>query len=336
MAPAGRALKHWLFGGATIPEDNALFDVERSGLTLVGDLFGEERYFADSDAFWPLQSDAVAALAEQFTAAGWPVIIHEIGQHWQSWNYAQATKDEGGEVHITIASDGEVSVHEGVIDRDVLRKRQKAEAGAGTENAKPEITKAVQTYLALHRHAAVRADVLANSGIALRLIAAHMIAGSSLWSVKPEPQRCDKEATRDSLAASPLQQAFEKERREIATLLGIDDLEDIAGRGGDWHAGRTTVDVLHILIGLSDEQVTRVLAFPMAETLAVDTALNEYLGQVLGTDPAMGWTPDEAFLDLLRDKQVINAMVAEAAGKDAAKGNLTATAKVQKGILQDV
>ncbi|MEL6486417.1 MAG: hypothetical protein AAFQ13_04640 [Pseudomonadota bacterium] len=46
--------------------------------------------------------------------------------------------------------------------------------------------------------------------------------------------------------------------------------------------------------------------------------------------------PDDAFFDLLRDKQVINAMLAETAGEDVAKGNLTATAKVQKGIIQDV
>ena len=47
------------------------------------------------------------------------------------------------------------------------------------------------------------------------------------------------------------------------------------------------------------------------------------------------WQPDDAFFDLLRDKQAINAMVRELAGPDAADANLTATARVQKGILRD-
>ena len=37
----------------------------------------------------------------------------------------------------------------------------------------------------------------------------------------------------------------------------------------------------------------------------------------------------------MRDKQVINAMVSDVADESVAKTNLTATAKVQKSIIQD-
>lgn len=322
-APTGHRLKDWLFGGDAIPASNAIFDVEANKLVLIGDLFGEDSYFADGEAFWNCQNTAIAETAEQFREDGWQsVVIHDVGNRFQSWNYVDVTKEDGGEVHIAVSSNGEVNIHEGVLDRDALRRRQKAEAGDTVKPPKPEITKAMQNYLDLHRHASVRSDVLRNSSAALRLIAAHMLTGSSLWHVRAEPQRVDKKAVAESLAANPAQQRLEAEREAVTAILDCEDVLDI-------------VSIFAKLATLSDEEVTRILAFLMAETLEAHTPLLEHLGQHLETDPMQDWTPDEAFVDLLRDKEVINAMVGEVAGEAAAKGNVTATAKVQKAILKD-
>ena len=180
----------------------------------------------------------------------------------------------------------------------------------------------MQNYLGLHRHASVRSDVLGNSNTALRLIAAHMLAGSDLWMVRAEPQRTDKDVIATSLAANPAQMRFDAEREAIAGLLDGEDTRDVTA-------------IFAQLSALGDDDVTRILTFLMAETLQAHTPLIEYLGQQLETDPMTDWSPDEVFVDLLRDKQVINAMVSEVAGDAAAKGNITATAKVQKGILKD-
>src|SRR3546814_2876117 len=59
--PTGHQLKAWLFGGQSIPVRHALFDVEASGLATIADLFGEDRYFADADAFWAAQDAAIEA-----------------------------------------------------------------------------------------------------------------------------------------------------------------------------------------------------------------------------------------------------------------------------------
>jgi ParB family chromosome partitioning protein len=50
---------------------------------------------------------------------------------------------------------------------------------------------------------------------------------------------------------------------------------------------------------------------------------------------AAWWSPDDAFFDLLRDKQAVNAMLAEVAGKDTASAHVTSTAAVQKGIIRN-
>ena len=61
----------------------------------------------------------------------------------------------------------------------------------------------------------------------------------------------------------------------------------------------------------------------------------EGLGCLLNVDMADHWTADDTFFDLLRDKEAINAMLAEIGGGDVAEGNLTSTAKVQKQIIRD-
>lgn len=337
-APVGRALKHWLFGGATIPVGNALFDVDASGLATIGDLFGEDSYFADSEAFWPLQSAAVAELAEQHHAKGWnTVVIHEPGQHWQSWNYAEVAKKDGGEVHIVIASDGEVAVHAGVLDHDTLRKRQRAEASGETAPARPEITKAMQRYLDLHRHAAVRAELLSHPGMALRLAVAQIIAGSELWVVEADQQKAPTEAIGDSLATNKAEASFAEERTAIRQLLGIDgeNAANIVPGKHDWQVSRDLHAIFAKLVTLEDADVTRILTFVVAETLAAGTPMVDALGVRMGTNMADHWTPDETFFDLLREKEAVGAMLREVGGKQVADANATATAKVQKGIIQD-
>src|SRR5690606_18967022 len=73
--PTGHQLKAWLFGGQSIPVAHALFDVEASGLATVADLFGEERYFADADAFWTAQNEAIEAKRADYVEQGWPDAI---------------------------------------------------------------------------------------------------------------------------------------------------------------------------------------------------------------------------------------------------------------------
>src|SRR3546814_14292005 len=49
----------------------------------------------------------------------------------------------------------------------------------------------------------------------------------------------------------------------------------------------------------------------------------------------VGWQDAIVLPTLIRDKQVLNAVVAELAGTEVAEANAGATAKVQRGILTD-
>jgi ParB family chromosome partitioning protein len=339
-APRGRQLKQWLFGGEQIATGAALFAVDEYKGEIITDLFGEVSYFADRDAFWSLQNAAVARLRDQLAEQGWSVTVLEKGERFQVWQHVEAAKGEGGRAFIEIRDSGEVEVHEGYRARDERRPladggTDETETGAAVEPVpRAELSKAAENYLALHRHAIVRAELLSHPGVALRLAVAHMIAGSPLWSVKPEPQRADKEAIAATVTASPAQAAFEAERASVLQLLDTEAgyLGTVARGNGDPHWGAAA---FARLLSMPDEAVLRVLTLVMAETLAAGSIMVEAAGVVVRPDVSRWWSADATFLELVRDRVAVNAMLGEVAGKAVADANLTETAKVQKEIVQD-
>ncbi len=333
-APTGVQLKSWLFGGAHIPTSNALFDVKEYPGTIVTDLFDDASYFAETDTFWQLQNTAIAALVEQYRNEGWAdVVLHEVGTYWYQWDYQVVAKEDGGVVHITCTADGEVQTHEGYLSTKEVRRRAKLAEG-GQPAPQAELTRPLQNYLDLHRHTAVRVAMFRHPSAALRLMVAHVIAGSALWQVRPEPERAHNKAIADSVADSVPEKAFAEERAVIAELLEREPDNHIIQQGYPMRQD-TVATVFGRLQKLTDDVVMRILTYVMAETLAVGGELVDELGQLFEVDLRTSWQPDETFFTLLRNKSAVNAMVAELAGSDVAKGNLTSTAKVQKAILQD-
>lgn len=337
-APNGRYLKSWLFGGDEISVSNALFDLESYKGTLVSDLFQEERYFADSTLFWEHQSKAIAELVEEYTEEGWQaVVVHDVGEYLHKYECVKVAKEDGGEVHITCASNGEITINAGYLDEKTYNKQAKAKkTGEAVENTRPELTNPMQNYLALHRHAAVRSELLSHQGVALRLAVAQMIAESVLWTVNAEAQKANNDAIEESLSSSQTQAGFDETRKQIKAMLGIDDKHPtLVNRRDDWGRPLDAHALFAKLETFSDDEVMQILTFVVAETLTCGSEMVEGLGEQLKVDMRQHWTPDQTFFDLMRDKEAINAMVGEIGGKKVASVNVTSTTKVQKQIVQD-
>lgn len=339
--PTGRQLKAWLLGGAHISTDKALFDLDKyhgyAGEILT-DLFGEEAVFADATTFWRCQNEALAKRVDKLKEGGWAdVVMLDKGRYFAKWDYVARTKEEGGKVIVEIRDSGEVTFHEGFISASDAARQDKAKnSGSETEGvaSRPEMTQPLQTYFELHRHAAVRAKLFQHPDAAMRLMVAHAIVGSGLWQVRFEPQRSRNEATLESVGGSKAQAAFAKERKTVLGLLGLDpeDSRPIIRGNGDEYA---LCNIFARLLKLNEIDVLTVLTYVMAESLEVGNASVEVLGNTLPVSLNECWTPDQAFFDLLRDKQTINAMLLEVAGKAVADANIVETTKVQKGILID-
>src|SRR3546814_138775 len=145
--PNGFQLKEWLFGGASIKVDHALFDVEASGLAVVADLFGEDRYFADADAFWKAQDAVIEERRDAFLDEGWgDVVIVPRGQYFSTWEHCKAPKRKGGRIYIEVRDNGEVTFHEGyVTSKEAKRLERGLGLGSGPKVPRPEVTGPMQT-----------------------------------------------------------------------------------------------------------------------------------------------------------------------------------------------
>src|SRR3546814_12681692 len=94
------------------------------------------------------------------------------------WSSDVCSSDLGGRVYVDVRSTGEVTFHEGYLYAKEARRAARGDGPEPAKLARPEVTSTMQTYLDLHRHAAVRAALPGPPGIALRLMVAHPIGGS--------------------------------------------------------------------------------------------------------------------------------------------------------------
>jgi ParB family chromosome partitioning protein len=282
--------------------------------------------------FWALQSRSIAAKRDALLKAGWSeVIVLETGQHFSQYEHVKVSKKKGGKVFIAVSHDGEVESFEGFLTQKEakrLAKAQEREANAKAGKppvSRPAMTKAIENYLDLHRHALVRLALMGNPKIAWRLAVAHMVAPSGNWTVDADDQSSRSTAIGASLARSPAQAAFAAEERAVHHLLGWDADDTCHG----------TASIFRKLVSLGDGDVQRIAAFFMAASLAVGSEAVEDVGQYLAVDPRTHWQPDETFFDLIRDRTAVNAMLAEVAGETVAKANIAEKTKTQKQIVRD-
>ncbi|SEH14882.1 chromosome partitioning protein, ParB family [Sphingopyxis sp. YR583] len=331
--PTGNQLKAWLFGGGAIRVEHALFDAEASGLAIIADLFGEERYFADSDAFWTLQNAAIDARREAYLGDGWSdVVIVPRGDYFSAWEYRKAAKRKGGRIYIQVRESGEVDFHEGYVTAKEAARLDKGEKlEAQPKAARPELSSRMQTYVDLHRHAAVRAELASQPHVALRLMVAHAIAGSPLWIVRTELQMTRDDDVRESVETSPAEVRFDEKRRAVLALLGFSpEKPKVAGDGAV-----SLVRLFQRLMELPDRAVFDTIAIVMGETLRSGCDAVEAVGLQIGVDMTKYWEADDTFFEGLRDKEVLTALVADVGGAEVAAANAKETGAILKAIIRD-
>ncbi len=337
--PTGHQLKAWLFGGTAIAAKHALFDVAETKLATVSDLFGEDSFFADGDAFWSAQMAAIEARKADYIEAGWSdVVIMERGDWFRSWDYAHAGKRKGGRIYVEVRDSGEVTFHEGFVTSKEVKRL--SGAGGGEDHdavmakpVRPEVSGPLNVYIDLHRHAAVRADLAGHGGVALRAMLSHVIAGADLWRVDVEGQRAPKEDIAESVETSSAETAFDLKRRAVLAVLGFD--EEAPTVTGTPLNRPPFAPLFARLLELPDPVVLEIVAIVMGETLQAGSEAIEMIGLHLGTDMRRHWSVDAAFFDQLRDREVLLAITAEVAGPGVAAANAGEKGKALKAIVSD-
>jgi ParB family chromosome partitioning protein len=320
---------------------HALFPLEAYAGEVVADLFGEDSYFADTDQFWRLQNEWLSVRIEAWLADGWAgVDVLDVGRAFYDWQHERVGRAEGGRIFVEVSPKGEVTFHEGYLDKKAAQRlRNAAERAAAGEDgkaarsaARSELTSAQQTYIDLHRLAAARLALADAPAVALRLLLAHAVGGAAHWRVETEGRHGVNPALAESLAANAATAAYGERRAAAARRLGLDpEARELVGRRPDGGAS----GLFARLLSMGDDEVLQVAAVVMAESLAAGSAEVEAAGAWLKVEMAEVWSPDEAFFDLIRDRETVNAMLKEVGGRKVADGNLTEKVKTQKAIIQD-
>lgn len=333
--PKGHQLKAWLFGGASISTSVALFDLETYQGRIVKDLFEKDGYFGDLREFEDAQRAAIEERKAAYIADGWSdVVVLPDGQYFHRYEFAATPKRKGGRVYVTIAHNGEVAFHEGYLTEREAKRIAKGEApDATTKQARPEITAAMTSYIDLHRHAAVRSALAANTGVALRVMVAHAICGSPLWGVRVQDQRSRNEAITESIETSAAEARFDERRWAVLGVLGFGPDEPSVTLGHDPRNGSSGLFLR--LLELPDAVVMEVLGVVMAETLASGTGLIETIGLHLGVKMADYWVADDAFYGLVRDREVLTEVLREVGGDTVAQAHAAEKGKTIKSVIND-
>ena len=308
--------------------------MDASGLAIIADLFGEDAYFADATAFWDAQQAEIERRREAWLEAGWSdVVVIPPQEHFSAWEYEKAPKRKGGRIYVDLRANGEAVIHEGYLNRKEAQRRASGQGETDRPKlVRAELTSTLNCYVDLHRHAAARAALLDRPGVALRLMLAHAIAGSPLWRVQPDPQAARNDDVAQSVGECRGEGVFDERRRSVLALLGID--ADAPHLVGD-HDAPELVTLFHRMLDLPDTAVMDIVAVVMGECLASGSMAVEAVGLVLGVDMGQWWTGDDAFLGLLRDRELLGALLADVAGEDVAAANAGEKAKTQRRILGD-
>src|SRR3546814_909385 len=278
-APRGSQLKAWLFGGGAISVKAALFDMADYSGQIVTNLFEEDGYFADSDAFWAAQQTEIEKRKAAYLEDGWSAVeIVPTHSHFSTWEHEKAPKRKGGRVYIAVNNRGEVTFHEGYVTQKEGQRLRKAEAegkdvAALPKMVRPELTSTLTGYVDLHRHAAVRAELASHPSVALRVMVAHAIAGSPLWKVEVQSQRTRNDEVNESIETCSAEVQFDERRRAVLGVLGFDSERATvtSGRYSGDHIG----PLVERLMELPDPVVMEVAAVVMAETLATGEHTSE-------------------------------------------------------------
>lgn len=151
--------------------------------------------------------------------------------------------------------------------------------------------------------------------------------------MKPEPQSARSDEVRESVETCRGEADFDEKRRAVLTLLDFSPEEPtVTGGNGDEYG---IVGVLLRLLDLPDRALMDVIMIVMGETLASGSAAVEAVGGEIGVNMARYWQADDAFFELLRDKEVLTRIVAEVAGEPVAAANAGEKGKTLKRIVRD-
>lgn len=279
----------------------AMFDKEEYKGDLTKDLFGEEEstYFNDIEQFEELQDQAVEDMAAQYRTEGyWPVGIVR-GYSCPLISYREAEDEEKGAIVIHLHPSGRVQVFDKIVKLELNEDIESdvSNNSAVSKKPKPTYSKPLCEYMAMHKSAAVQAELLNNPRIAKQVAVVQLMSRFSTYE-------CHGyfEGAMDRPAAF---KTLDGQIREFLILLNRPEREDHHYLGLLPKFGCSDRSTFYqSLKSLSDDELDRLhlllstLSFGQSYA-NLDTHADSVFNQVaidLEVNMSDYWNPDEDFL----------------------------------------
>lgn len=267
----------------------AIFPKEDYRGSFTTDLLAEDdtTYFDDVEQFFELQKSAALQLVTELDREhDWTELVEGS---FQSWGYREAEKNESGGVVVNLRPDGKVETHEGLIRKSIDESVSRAFA------PRASYAKTVREHIAMHKSAAVQAELLKNPRKAKEV-------GVALMLYRAASHGC--------------LDYFERRREEGPHVAAINDEAGalLALLGGE-EEGATFRDLLRcayskeaayeLVQALADDELERLFVFLAAINFGqsgcceLDTRESSIFNRVavdLGVDMRRYWIPDVWFL----------------------------------------
>lgn len=298
----------------------AIFPAEKYTGTITTDLFAAEEtsYYDDTEQFFALQREAVAALVKHHEAtAAWVEVTEEYNV--PDWRYRKAKKKEPKGVLINLSPSGEVEVIEGLAKTKIEKETEEALTGnpVAPPKAKVAYSKPLCEYIAHHKTLAVAEILLSSPRAAQEVMVVRMLKG---FRTHDAVRILAKEAEPQSAF-----RVLEGQAVQFAAKLGfaVDEGETVWTNFPPYSVNE--LGLYEAVRGLSDHDLTGLqvlltaLAFGQQDCSRLDArdSLFNRVARDLSVDMRRHWRPDAAFLGK-RNREQLVVLAKECGYADAA------------------
>ena len=304
----------------------AIFQREAYSGDYSRDLLSEDNrtYFNDVEQFFALQKQAAKNLVTEYAKThDWAEL--QEGYRFSSWEYRQAEGGQTGGVVVFLSSNGDVTVHDGLVKSEI----DDATVKALKSKEKAFYTMPLRRYISMHKSIALQAAILNNPRKLKELAVSRKLSQfkvhDCLWYFK--------KGDADPIALNIINQQAET----LMAVLHIQNKENLPAWQMlsdyfDWDTEKAYKAIQH----LTDEQLEAIILFLEAREFGqksndrLDTDADSLFNRIaidLGVDMRNYWTPDEAFLK--RRNKIQLQQIIQQSGASAYLGNASDYKKVE-------
>lgn len=305
---------------ATVPAENAIFDLADYSGEIISDFFDGDK-LSDTDQFWSLQNKAIEDLRVEVEAEGY-LNVEITREPFAGWQYDDEADVNKASAFIEVMPNGSVSVIRGKVAMEDLNTKIQSLDAADVENfnqideiADYEVraTPTICEYAAAQRSAMVQAEMATNMRTALEYTVIAMIGNRSASFAA-------QSYTMPGLQQTHSGKAFDK-INSVATdvFVKID---------ADGEPDVREAEIVAMIRSMDDEALnvlfTQMVSQRVGQTRrrGADDSANSLMN-IFGADIDVRtwWTPDTSFFDLMstEDLRRLSTDLLHAAGASSTR-----------------